>query len=160
MKRITYLPLYHFYFKYLGLLLCLVGLGLLLLVNPQYQLLSYTGLLVLVFSKEKTESEIVESIRAEVFKTTFGFSISLAIALYITEVFSNNFTFAVTPFIIIGFPLLLYLLLFNITFILRINVNSSQDLGENLKNHRRFYIIWFFIILAITGLFIVRILMK
>ena len=160
MKRITYFPLYHFYFKYLGLLLCLVGLGLLLLVNPQYQLLSYAGLLVMVFSKEKSESEFTGSVRAEIFKSVFGFTISLAIALQLTEVFSESFTVVMTPFLIIGLPLLLYLLLFNISLILRINVNSSQGLGENLKNHRRFYMIWFLIILAITGMFLIRLFLQ
>lgn len=139
-------------------MLCLVGLGLLLLVNPQYQLLSYIGLLVMVFSKEKSESEFTGSVRAEIFKSVFAFTISLAIALQLTEVFSESFTVVITPFLIIGLPLLLYLLLFYLTLIFKINVNSSQDLAENLRNHRRLYVIWFFIILAIAGLLIVRIL--
>ncbi|MEN8227753.1 MAG: hypothetical protein ABFS38_06320 [Bacteroidota bacterium] len=160
MKSITYLPLYHYYFKYLGLLLCLVGLGLLLLVNPQYQLLSYIGLLIIVFSKEKSESDFTEAIRAEVFKSVFGFTISLAIALQLTELFSESFTVVITPFLIIGLPLLLYLLMFYITLIIKININSDQDLAENLKNHRRFYLIWFIIILAIAVLFIVRLFME
>ena len=159
MKRITYLPLYHFYFKYLGLLLCLAGLGLFLLVNPQYQLLSYIGLLVIVFSKEKSESDFTESIRAEVFKSVFGFTISLAIALQLTEAFSKSFTVVMTPFLIIGLPLLLYLLTFYITLVLKIKVNSTQDLAENLKNHQQYYLILFFIILAIAGVFIVKILL-
>lgn len=159
MKRITYLPLYHFYFKYIGLLLCLIGLGLFLLVNPQYQVLSYIGLLISVFSKEKSESEFTESIRAEVFKSVFGFTISFAIALQLTEVFSKSFSVVMTPFLIIGLPLLLYLLMFYITLVFKINVNSTQDLAENLKNHQQFYLIWFFIILAIAGVFIVKILL-
>ncbi len=159
MKRITYLPLYHFYFKYIGLLLCLIGLGLFLLVNPQYQVLSYIGLLITVFSKEKTESEFTESIRAEVFKSVFGFTISLAIALQLTEVFSKSFSVVMTPFLIIGLPLLLYLLMFYITLVLKIKVNSTQDLAENLKNHQQFYLILFFIILVIAGVFIVKILL-
>lgn len=156
MKRITYLPLYHFYFKYFGLLVCLIGLGLFLLVNPQYQLLLYIGLLIIVFSKEKTESEFTEQIRAEVFKSVFGFTISLAIALHLTEVFSENFTIEVTPFLCIGLPLLLYLLVFYITHIFRINMNSSQDLVQNLRSHRLFYIIWFLIILTILSLLIIK----
>ena len=159
MKRITYLPLYHFYFKYIGLLLCLIGLGLFLLVNPQYQVLSYIGLLITVFSKEKSESEFTESIRAEVFKSVFGFTISLAIALQLTELFSKSFSVVMTPFLIIGLPLLLYLLMFYITLVLKIKVNSTQDLAENLKNHQQFYLILFFIILAIAGVFIVKILL-
>ncbi len=156
MKRITYLPLYHYYFKYFGLLVCLIGLGLFLFMNPQYQLLLYIGLLIIVFSKEKTESELTEQIRAEVFKSVFGFTIAFAIALHLTEVFSESFTVEMTPFLYIGLPLLLYLLVFYITHIFRININSSQDLVQNLRSHRLFYIIWFLIILTILSLLIIR----
>jgi len=158
MKSFTYLPMYHHYLKYAGLLVSLVGLGLSFFLDPQYQLLFYVGLLIIVFSKEKSESEFIESIRAEVFKFVFGFTISLAIALQLTEVFSKTFTVVMTPFLIIGLPLILYLIVFYMTLVFKINVNSSQDLTENLKNHRRFYFIWFLLILAITVVFIVRIL--
>ncbi len=158
MKSITFLPLYHSTFKYLGLGICLVGLGLIFLVNPHYQLLSYAGLIMMVFSKEKVESELIRSIRAEVFKSVFGLTISLVLALYITEVLSKSFTFQVTPFISIGMPLLLYLLVFYFTLILKINVDSGQDFATNFKNHRRFYGVWFLILIAVTGVFIVRLL--
>ncbi len=158
MKRITYFPLYHFYLKYVGLLVSLVGLGLILLVSPQYQLLFYTGLLIAVFSKEKTESEFTESIRAEVFKSVFGFTISFFIALHLTEVFSEGFTVEMTPFLYIGLPLLLYLLVFYLTLVLKINVDSSRDLAENFSKHRRFYIIWLIIILIISGVFMLKML--
>ncbi len=158
MKSITYFPLYHFYFKYIGLLVSLVGLGLLLLVSPQYQLLVYIGLLIAVFSKEKTESEFTVSVRAEVFKSVFGFTISFFIAMHLTEVFSEGFAVEMTPFFYIGLPLLLYLLVFYLTLILKINVDSSQDLSENLSKQRRLYFIWFFIILIISGVFMLKML--
>lgn len=157
MKSISYFPLYHSKFKYLGLVLCLVGLVLFLLINPQYQMLSYIGLLIAVFSKESVESEIIESIRAEVFKTVFGFTISLTIALYITEGLSKSFTFYVTPFLIVGLPLLLYLLIFNLTLAFKIKVDSSHDLATNFKNHRHLYLVWIVIILAITSVLVLRI---
>lgn len=158
MKSITYFPLYHFYFKSIGLLASLVGLGLILVVNPQYQFLFYIGLLIAVFSKERTEAEFTGQIRAEVFKSVFGFTISFFIALHLTEVISKSFTVVMTPFLYIGLPLLLYLLVFYLTLVLKINVDSSQDLAENLSKHRRFYLIWFLIILIIAGVFMLKML--
>ena len=157
MKSITFFPLYHHYFKYVGLLFSLIGLALVLFLDPHYELLLYSGLLIMVFSKEKNESEASGLIRSEVFKTVFGFTLSLAIALHITKVLSESFEFEMTVFLGIGLPLLLYLLIFYIVSIFRIKVDSSQDFAENLKNHRRFYFIWFIIAVAISGVLILKI---
>lgn len=157
MKTFTYIPLYHFYFKYLGLLLSLVGTGLLFFVNPVYQMMLYAGLLIMVFSKEKSENEEIASVRAEVFKTTFGFTIALSLALHLTEVISDDFVLEMSPIRSIGLPLLFYLALFYLSLMLKINVDSSQSLSENLRHHRRFYVIIFICILITTCLLIIGI---
>ena len=70
MKRITYFPLTHHYFKYAGLLMSLVGLGLALFKDPRFELLLYTGLLVVAYSRERNESATTQQIRSEVFVFT------------------------------------------------------------------------------------------
>ena len=157
MKSITFFPFTHYYFKFAGLLLSLIGLVLSLFLNPDYELLLYSGLLIMVFSREKYESELTGYIRSEVFKTVFGFTLSLAIALHITEVMSEGFELEMTAFMVIGLPLILYLLLFYMVSIFRIKVDSSLDVSQNLKNHRDLYLVWFLITLVLAIAIILKI---
>jgi len=156
MKRITFFPLTHHYFKYAGLMASLLGLGLALFHDTRFELLLYTGMLIMVFSRERNETELTERIRNEVFKSIFGFILSLAIALYITESVSDNFVLEVTPFLFIGLPLVLYLLLYYIILFFKIEVDSSMELVRQMKNHRRAYMVWFLVILVIMSVWVLR----
>jgi hypothetical protein len=156
MKSVTYFPLSPHGFKYVGIVMALSGLGLYLFQNQQYQLLLYTGLLVMVFSRERHESSFVAAIRGEVFKSVFGFTISLTIALHLTALLSEGFSADLPPLYYIGFPLLLYLILFNISLMLKVEVDSSLDFVENLKIHRRPYVVWALIVLVISLVLILR----
>ena len=158
MKSITFFPLSPYYFKYIGLVLTLLGLGLVLFLTPQFELLLYAGLLIIVYSKEKDESETSSLIRNEAFKSAFGIILSMAIALFSTVALTDSYVYVVTPFLYIGLPLLLYLLIFNIISILKINVNSYQDLSQNFRYHRRFYIIWLALIITIFCVLVLKIL--
>lgn len=157
MRSITLFPFSHHLFKQIGLAIALAGLVLFMLLSPPFQLLFYSGLVIMVFSKEKQESEVTERARAESFKSVFGYTICLFIALHLTEELSDGFIPEVGPFLYIGLPLLLYLLLFHTILLIKINVNSSQDLVENFRNYKRFYIIWFTITLLLSTLFILRV---
>jgi hypothetical protein len=152
MKSITFFPLSHHLVKQAGLAIAVAGLVLSVLCSPPFQLLFYSGLLLMVFSREKHESELSKEARAESFKTVFGYIISLFIALHLTAELSDGFNPEPGPFLYIGLPLLLYLLLFHFILLIKINVNSSQNLTENIKKHKRFYIIWFSITLLLLAL--------
>ena len=154
MKTFSYLPLYPYYVKYAGLLISGTGLVLIFLAGTDYELLLYAGLILMVFSGERTETDLTQSIRAESFKTTFGLLISFSMGLYLTSLISGNFEFQWTPFLTIGLPLLFYLLIFNLSLIFRIRINSNKLIGENIRNQRRLYIITVCIILVISSLLV------
>ncbi len=156
MKQIAYVPLYHFRFKYVGLLTSFAGLALFLFKDPRYQLLIYAGSLVIIFSRERNETEFTALARAEVFKSVFGLSLSLAIALCMTEIFSVEFSLQWTPFLVIGLPIFLYMLMFYITLAFKIRVESSQEVIQNLRIHRRFYLFWILITLVVLGLLLIK----
>ena len=160
MKQIAYVPLYHFRFKYVGLLASFAGLALFLFKDPRYQLLIYAGSLVIIFSRERIESEHTALARAESFKSAFGLSLSLAIALSVTELLSVGFSLHWTPFLIIGLPIFLYMVLFYITLAFKIRVESSQEVIQNLRIHRRFYLFWFLMVLGVLGLLMIRFLVQ
>ncbi|MCD4711070.1 MAG: hypothetical protein K8R52_09500 [Bacteroidales bacterium] len=157
MRSITLFPFSHHLFKQIGLAIALAGLVLFMLLSPPFQLLFYSGLVLMVFSREKHESETIQKARAESFKSVFGFTICLFIALHLTGVLSDGFIPDIGPFLCIGLPLLLYLLLFHTILLIKININSSLNLVENIRNHKRFYIIWFTITLLLSTLYILRV---
>ena len=154
MKSITLFPLSPYYFKYMGAFVCLTGLVLAALLNPNFELMFYAGLLILVYTKEREESETTRQIRSEVFKMVFGYTLSLGLALQITDAISDGFNFEPGVFLVIGVPLILYLLVFYLVSIFRIPVDSSMDIRQNMKNHRLLYISWLLIMLAIGGIFL------
>jgi hypothetical protein len=156
MKAITFFPLSPYPFKVAGAVLALAGLILNLTVNPHFELLLFTGLLLMVFSKERNESEAVKAVRAELFKSVFGYTLSLTIALHLTGLISEGFSADLPPMYYIGFPLLLYLMLFYGILALKLNVDSNLDMLENAKDHRPLFITWAFLALAISIILIVR----
>jgi hypothetical protein len=157
MKQVTFFPLSPYYFKYIGLATGLGGLLLMILLDVQFQLLLYTGLLIMVFSRERNDTEYVASVRAEVFKSVFGFTLSLTLALHLTEWLSEGFDADLPTLYLIGFPLLLYLLLFYGTLVSKTEVNSSVDFAGNLKKYPWVYVPWLFIAVAVTLAWLLRI---
>jgi hypothetical protein len=146
-----------YYFKYIGLATSLGGLLLMILLDVQFQLLLYTGLMLLVFSRERNDTEYVASVRAEVFKSVFGFTLSLILALHLTEWLSEGFEADLPPLLLIGFPLLLYLVLFYGSLVSKTAVDSSADFAGKLKRHRRVYVPWLLIAVAVTVAWLLRI---
>ena len=69
----------------------LAGLLLFLFLQSGYQLLLYAGLLLVAYSKERNDTAYVSEVRAEAFKSVFGFMVSLTIALNLTELLSAGF---------------------------------------------------------------------
>lgn len=158
MKHFSFFPLSPHAFKYAGLLVALAGLLLFILLNSNYQLLLYAGLLVMIFSKERDESAYVALVRAEVFKSVFGYTLSLTIALNLTGWLADEFTAELSPFYYLGFPLLLYLFLFYGSLLLKVKLDSSVDFMEIMKRYPRMYIPWLVIVLGISVILLLRIL--
>lgn len=156
MKKITYFPLSPYPVKYLGGLMALAGLLLYLFLQPDYQLLLYTGLLLVAYSREMNDSEHISQVRAEAFKTVFGFMLSLTIALHLTETLSAGFEAQMPLFYYVGVPLLLYLILFYGTLLLKIDVDSSRDVLQNLKTHRRLYTWWLLIAVVVSVVLVMK----
>lgn len=149
MKPTTYLPLYNYFFKYIGLLLSISGLALVLLDYSKFEILIYFGLLIIAFAKEKTENQNTVNARNEVFKSIFGFYLSLMIALNLVQIFSPDFIFQPGPFIYVGIPIILYLLLFYVSLLLNVNLDSSVELSENIRGHRKFYFTWVLLVILV-----------
>jgi len=156
MQKITYFPLSPHAFKYVGVLMALAGLLLYLLLDPRFQYLLYSGLVLVVFSKEKSESEFVASVRAEVFKSVFGFTLSVSIALHLTEQLSAGFSANLPPAVEIWFPLLFYLVLFYGSLILRVEVDSSMDFVGNMRKHRRLLVPLAVLVIVTTVILLLR----
>lgn len=152
MRKITYFPLMPYPVKYLGGVMALSGLLLFLFLQPDYQILLYAGLLLVAFSRERNDSEYISQVRSELFKTVFGFMLSLTIALHLTEILSEGFEAEMPPFYYMGVPLLLYLILFYSTLIFRVEVDPSLDVVRNLKLHSRLYGWWLAIAILVTAL--------
>ena len=155
MKPITYFPLYNYYFKYLGLILSLLGLTLFLVSDSEFEILIYLGLLIIAFAKEKTESQYTVNARNEVFKSIFGFYLSLMITLNIVQFITSDFLFQPGTLIYIGLPLILYLMVFYISLIFKVNLDSSVDLSENIGSHRILYIIMVLAIILISSVYLI-----
>ena len=157
MKSFTYFPLASFYVKYIGLMTVLTGLGLFLWAGGQFQVLVYLGLFLMVFSRERTENDLTAGYRAESFKAAFGLTMALWIALHLTEWISGDFEVVVTPFLIMGTPLLLYLLLFYLSALLRIETDPAGGVTENIRKHRRFYTVWTMITAVIALVMVLKV---
>ena len=156
MRKITYFPLSPYPVKYLGWLMTLAGVILFLFLHPDYQLLLYAGLLLVAYSRERKETEYIAQVRAEAFKSVFGFMLSLTIAVHLTEVLSSGFEADLPLFYYAGLPLLLYLLLFYGTLLLKAEVDSSLDVIQNLKQHRRLYTWWLLVSILVTLVLVFR----
>lgn len=156
MKKITYFPLSPYPVKYLGWLMTLAGVLLFLFVHPDYQLMIFAGLLLVAYSRERSETEYIAQVRAEGFKSVFGFMLSLTIALHLTEMLSEGFEAEMPLFYYVGLPLLLYLMLFYGTLLLKAEVDSSLDVVRNLKLHRRLYTWWLLIAVVVTLVLVLR----
>jgi len=142
MKRFTFFPFYYFYVKYVGLAATLTGLVLTYFISPFYQALFYFGLFLIVFSREKNETEHIHHVRSEVFKSVFGLVIALGILLQLAEALTS-FTLEITPFLYIGMPLMLYLLLFHTILVFRIKVSPDDTLKEHGDVNMKYYRFWF-----------------
>lgn len=156
MRKITYFPLSPYPVKYLGWTMTLAGVLLFLILHPDYQLLLYAGLLLVAYSRERNDTEYIAQVRAECFKSVFGFMLSLTLALHLTELLSEGFVAEMPLFYYVGLPLLLYLMLFFGTLLLKAEVDSSLDVIENLKHHRRLYRWWLLIAAAVTLVLLLR----
>jgi hypothetical protein len=156
MKHFTFFPLSPFGFKYAGALLTVAGLVLFILLNSNYQFIIYAGMLVMVFSKERHESEYVAAVRSEIFKSVLGFTLSLTIALNLTGWLAEDFSAELPPLYYIGFPLFLYLILFYGSLLLKIEPDSSADFVENAKRFPRVVIPWMLLVLAVLLFLLLR----
>lgn len=157
MKSFSYFPLMPYFFKYIGMMLALAGLALFLKGHTEFQHMFYAGLLIMTFSQEKNESEMSGLVRAESFKTVLGYTLSLFIALHLTALLSERFTLEMTPYLYLGLPLVVYQLIFYVTMLLRVKVDSATDLEQNIRNNKRFYVVWSLLTLAVTLIFAAKI---
>lgn len=137
MKKIIPFYLYPYFFKYIGLSLGIAGLLLLLILDPGYQLLFYFGLILVAFTKEKAESELVETIRAAAYKTVLGYFLALITVLYLMEVLYSDFLFPCSPAFLLGLPLILNILYFNLLLVL-----NRKKLEAHRKGIVTGYILW------------------
>lgn len=149
MKRITFFPFYPHYAKYAGLSTALAGLILTYLLSPEYQVLFYLGLFLIIFSEEKNESVHIHHVRTEVFKSVFGLSLALGIALKTAELVSSSYVVVITPFLYLGLPLLLYLLLFYFILAFKVRVSPADTVIEDKPRSGKLNRIWFTIILVV-----------
>jgi len=159
MKEKAIMPLYPHFFKYGGIIIALTGALLWIILDRNYQLLLYMGLIIMIFSKEKNDDERVVKIRSEVFKTIFGYYFSLLIALHFVELISEGFVLEMSPFLSMGFPLALYLLTFYLLLFFKFGKSeSSGEVAE--KRNNSFYIVSMIVLLIILTLIIIWVLMK
>ncbi|MCB8995634.1 MAG: hypothetical protein H6538_08495 [Bacteroidales bacterium] len=150
MKPTTYFPLYPSVFKYIGGLISLAGVILLVISNREFELLVYLGLLLIAFSREKSEDQPIINARNDVFKTVLGIYLSVMLALNLVEILSPSFVFIPEPLVYIGFPLMLYLIVFYLSLLFKVNLDSSVSIGENIQNHRGLYLIWLLVVVIVA----------
>ncbi len=125
MKKIFPFFLYPWYFKLAGLIISIAGIILMLVLNPDYQMLSYFGLILVIFSKEKEDTELEAAIRSQAYKTIFGYFIAYLFVVLLMEIIYDNIAFPANPFFLLGIPLILYIVYFNL--LLLINRGKNKD---------------------------------
>ncbi len=136
MKRIFPFYLYPNFFKLIGLIISITGIILSFFVTPDFQLLFILGLILIVFSKEKQESDLTVFARAETFKTIIGLYFSFLFVLFLMEIIYNNIPIPCGPFLLIGIPLIFYIVYFNLLLLINL------DKAENRKKRRINYFAW------------------
>jgi len=146
MKKILPFYLYPGYFKLIGIVISVTGIFLSLLLQPDYQMLFYFGLFLVIFAKQKEETELTVKIRGESFKTVLGYLLALMFVFYLMGILYKNFSFPTHIFLLVGVPMLLYLIYFNL--LLLINVEKE---AADRKNRRQGYLLWIVFALVSAG---------
>jgi hypothetical protein len=125
MKAFQILPMMNHRYRTIGVVLAAMTFILLVLKEAhlnifmmsleQFILIISIGLFIMAFTKEKNETPIVEKVRYNSFKITFGLLMSVLISLSITTQFSNlqlqtvNIIFLIFP-ALLGYNIIYYFL--------------------------------------------------
>ncbi len=137
MKKLLPFYLYPNFLKTIGIIVSVAGIFLFLFLNKDYQLLFYFGLIFVIYSKERKESELIEKIRAETFKTIFGYFIAFLFVIFLIGIIYKDISFPCFSFLLVGFPMILYIFYFNLLLI----INLGKEV-ENRKSVRLGYFLW------------------
>jgi len=148
MKKIFPFYLYPNFFKLIGIIASLIGIFLSFFLNIDYQLVFFFGLILIVFTKEKKETELIEKIRAETFKTIIGYFLAFLFVIYLMGIINTDISFPCSPFLLIGFPMILYILYFNLLLIR----NQGKDDADR-KSKRIGYVLWLAFALISASIF-------
>jgi hypothetical protein len=114
------------------------------------QALGLVGLVFIIFSKEKEENSIIVSYRYEAFKASFGFLISLVIAItFVAIIYTVTFDkYNVLLLSYIG--TLFYITYFNILMFITKPQNIEIDLQVRINSNGKRYLIYTLLIIGIV----------
>jgi hypothetical protein len=114
----------------------------------------------MVYSREPIEDVLIEQIRYESFKTTFGLYFAWLIALNFTCIFSD-FIFNPNPFVYLGVPLIFYNIYFNTMVILKTKLlNSHVSLCGKVNYYKKYVSVYLLLFIAIFIFIIILFLKK
>mgnify|MGYP001206385968 CR=1 FL=1 len=134
MKRIIPFFLYPNFFKTIGIIISIAGLSLYLFMGRNFELLAYFGLFFIVFTKEKSESDLTDKIRSASFKTVFGYILALEFVFFLMDILYEKFEFPFSAFLLVGAPLLLYILYFNVLLMYNQDAENPDRKKRNILN--------------------------
>ena len=149
----TPFPYLNHYYKYVGLILTVIGLAMTMIpsLSTKYnEWLVLIGLFTIAYSKDKSkESELIKGYRYNSFRITFaiGFIVLLIIAFRnIVADYSNEINVVYSG---IGY-VVLYLISYYIQILTRINkFETDQDIKENYQNNKFIYYAMYLILILI-----------
>lgn len=151
----TPFPYLNYYYKYLGLIIAIIG-TLLMIFPGDYGKFSgwllLFGLFIVAYSKDnKDNQELIKNYRHNSFRITFAITFTLIIITTFRNIvadYSNELNIVIFGIIY----LLLYNAIYYMHFILGIkNMATDQDLSENYKRNKTLYLISYsFIAVAVT----------
>ena len=157
----TPFPYLNFYYKYIGLIICIVGLGMMLVPTgfEQYnEWILLAGLFIVSYSKDRSkDKESYKVYRYNSFRLSFVIIFLMMLVITINNIINQRSN--EINIILFG---IIYLALFNIIYyihvLFRLNqTETDQDISENYSRNKTLYIITYlvaalFIILALLTL--------
>jgi hypothetical protein len=167
MKNLTIFPLLSHKAKILGFFLTIFSVAFLIFEklthfvidknltfqqhNRIFSLLAIVGLFIITFGKEEIDDDRVWQVRAKALQVGFGLTLSVIIALNFTSIIHPDLSSSFNLSLISLIGISSYLIIFNIGLYLDPKwVYTNGSLVSNIKNSRKFYLVYFLIFIVIT----------
>ena len=146
----TPFPYLNYYYKYIGLVICIVSLVMMFVPTgfAQYnEWILLAGLFIVAYSKERSKDQEVHKVYRY---NSFRLSFAIIFLMMLVVITFNNIINERSNEINIIFFGIIYLVLFNVIYYVHVlfklnKTETDQDISENFKHNRTLYIITYLV---------------